>query len=579
MCVDTLPKSMFKITTFSILFAWLSLISVAQEFQTARTYPTSDFRSPLDLTIDLSGTFGEIRSNHFHSGMDIRTNQTEGHPVYAVADGHVSRLRVQIGGFGNAVYIDHPNGYTSVYAHLQRFNPRLALTVKSNQYSREQYDVDFPLLPIDIPVKKGELIAWSGNTGSSGGPHLHFEVRDTKTEEIINPQLLGIAVADNAKPTIRSMYIYRLNELAFSEKTPKQYFQVVGSAGNYSLSQSPIINLNGKVGFGIATSDQSVASGNQHGVYSIELKLDEKTIYSSALERFYFNHSRAANAHIDYPNYLNQRVTIQKSFVEPGNPIRIYQNLVNNGLVELIDDQVHNMEYRVKDFKGNTSTLFFKVRNGPKSIASQEPTGVQKFNYNKVNEFSRDDIKISIPIGVLYSDLNFTYSQTKKNGTYSSLHQVHTRAIPLHEAYSLWIKPDTTLSTKLHDKALIADVRGVAYLSSYDNGYVKANPTSFGNFYVTIDTIAPIIRPINITDGKSMKGLSRISFKISDNLSGIKSFRGTIDGTWVLMEYDQKTATLWHTFDQQTPSGKHLLKLELIDNKLNTKTYTATFYR
>jgi hypothetical protein len=237
------------------------------------------------------------------------------------------------------------------------------------------------------------------------------------------------------------------------------------------------------------------------------------------------------------------------------------------------------MEYRVKDFKGNTSTLFFKVRNGPKLIASQESTGVQKFNYNKVNEFSRDDIKISIPIGVLYSGLNFAYSQTKKNGTYSSLHQVHTRAIPLHEAYSLWIKPDTTLSTKLHDKALIADVRGVAYLSSYDNGYVKANPTSFGNFYVTIDTIAPIIKPINITDGKSMKGLSRISFKISDNLSGIKSFRGTINGTWVLMEYDQKTATLWHTFDQQTPSGKHLLKLELIDNKLNTKTYTATFYR
>ncbi|HCN83354.1 MAG TPA: M23 family peptidase, partial [Sphingobacteriaceae bacterium] len=188
------------------LLSFLSITAFTQEVPTSKAYPLSDFRQPLDLSPALASSFGEIRSNHLHSGLDYRTNQREGYPVYAVADGSVARLRVQIGGFGNAVYISHPNGYTSVYAHLQRFNARIAKTIKDYQYRTQCYDVDFPLLLTDIPVKKGEIIAWSGNTGGSEGPHLHFEIRDSKTEEIINPQLFGIEIPDKIKPVIRGLY-------------------------------------------------------------------------------------------------------------------------------------------------------------------------------------------------------------------------------------------------------------------------------------------------------------------------------------------------------------------------------------
>ena len=557
-----------------LVLSFLSAAGFTQEITTGRNYPDTDFRSPLGIPPALSSSFGEIRSNHLHSGLDYRTNQREGYPVYAVADGFISRLRVQIAGFGNAVYINHPNGYTSVYAHLQRFNSRIAKTIKDYQYANQLNNVDFPLLSSDIPVKKGEVIAWSGNTGGSAGPHLHFEIRDSKTEETINPQLFGINIPDKIKPIIKGIYAYRLGDQPFSEKTTKQYFQAVASNGKYVLNTTNPININAETGFGIRTDDQI-------GIYSIELKIDQKTIYLSALERFYFDHTQAANSYIDYPAFLNSGLIILKTFVEPGNPLTIYKTAVNNAVIQPTDQEVHNMEYIIKDVKGNTSILAFKVKfNAENNLSSRGTTGVKKFIYNQLNEFSADNVKLFIPKGALYSDLNFTYSQSKKSaGTYSAVHQIHTRIIPLNSPYDLWISPDSSLAPGLRDKALIRDTRGKAYASVFENGYIKATPATFGSFYITLDTVAPVIRPVNITEGKSMAGTNKVIFKISDALSGIKSFKGTIDGKWVLMEYDQKTATLWHTFDEQTTSGKHVFQLDVTDNKLNTKTYSSTFYR
>ena len=230
----------FSLSYFILLFITSSVYS--QDTLKSRTYPR-DFRPPLDLNPALAGSFGEIRSNHFHSGLDYRTNQREGYPVYAVADGYISRLRVQIGGFGNAVYISHPSGYTSVYAHLQRFNTRISQTIRDFQYRRESFDVDFTLIPIEIPVKKGDIIAWSGNTGSSGGPHLHFEIRDSKTEETINPQLFGFKIPDNVKPTVTGLYMYRLDYKPFNDNTPAQYFRFRDQTGIIRLIRIPLLNL------------------------------------------------------------------------------------------------------------------------------------------------------------------------------------------------------------------------------------------------------------------------------------------------------------------------------------------------
>ncbi|MFD2164493.1 M23 family metallopeptidase [Paradesertivirga mongoliensis] len=553
---------------------------LSQEVIKSREYPR-DFRPPLDLAPSLAGSFGEIRSNHFHSGLDYRTNQREGYPVYAVADGYISRLRVQIGGFGNAVYINHPNGYTSVYAHLQRFNNRIALTIKDFQYRKESYDVDFPLIPIEIPVKKGDIIAWSGNTGSSGGPHLHFELRDTKTEETINPQLFGIDIPDKVKPVISGLYMYRLNGQPFSEKTPSQYFQVSGSNGNYQLNQSPVINFDNEVGFGIVTHDQQRAGGNKNGVYSIELFLDGTRIYTSALERFAFENSRAINSHIDYPALISSGRTIQKSFIEPGNPLRIYPEAINRGLVNLNDDSVHQMRYIIKDVIGNTSMLNFRIKRNPKAtLSTPETNGMQWFKHADSSRYSTDKIHIAIPAGVLYSDINFKYSSAARpqNG-YSAVHHIHTRSIPVHKNYHLWIKPDANLPEELKDKAVVVDTRGAYHGGVYENGFIRASPRTFGSFYIRIDNVEPVIRPVNISDGKSMAGISKIILKLSDNLSGIRSFRGTIDGQWVLFEYDSKTSTLWHTFEESLSAGKHLLQFTATDMKMNIRTYNVTFYR
>ncbi|RZK87759.1 MAG: M23 family metallopeptidase, partial [Pedobacter sp.] len=257
-----------------VLSVFITNHLTAQQTYSNHTYPLTEFRSPLDIEPPaLAGSFGELRSNHFHSGIDFRTNQRIGYPVYAPADGFISRLRVQNSGFGLALYISHPNGYTTVYGHLSRFNPKISQIVKNIQYKKTSYEIDeFPSADL-IPVRKGEVIAYTGNTGSSGGPHLHFEIRDSKTEATINPQLLGISIPDNIPPTIGAMYVYRLNGKPFNEFTPKQYFQVAGGKGNYKLNQVSTINLSGEVGFGIVVNDRHNGASGNNGAYSIELAI------------------------------------------------------------------------------------------------------------------------------------------------------------------------------------------------------------------------------------------------------------------------------------------------------------------
>ncbi len=556
-------------------FFFLLKDSAAQKIYSNNKYPLIDFRQPLDIVPPaLAGSFGELRANHFHSGIDFRTNQRIGYPVYAVADGYISRLRVQNSGFGLALYINHPNGYTSVYGHLSRFNPKIGQEVKNIQYRNKSYEIDeFPNADF-IPVRKGDVIAYSGNTGSSGGPHLHFELRDTKTEATINPQLLGIQIPDNIPPVITAMYVYRLNEQSFNEFTPKQYFQVVGANGKYNLNKVKTINLSGEVGFGITATDKHNGMSGINGVYSIELALDGEIIFTSALERSSFENSRAINSHLDYPAFLNFKRSVQKSFVDPGNPLQIYSNLVNNGRISFSDGKLHQLSYTLTDSKGNKSTLLFNVQADSKSIINspaQKP-GIL-FPFSKINEFVNEDIKVVLPKGTLYNDLNFVYKKLP-----NSTHQIQNTLTPLHSGFELWIKADSSL-TKYQSKALIVNSNRASQGGYFENGYVKANPRTFGSFLIAIDTVAPTITPVNIAEGRNMNSASKMSFKIRDNLSGIKNFNGYIDGKWVLMEFDTKTTSLWHTFDERTAAGKHSFELIVTDMKDNVKRYAIEFYK
>jgi murein DD-endopeptidase MepM/ murein hydrolase activator NlpD len=570
---------MRKTILFLLLFFALIPYSKSQLIFSSNKYPLVDFRPPLNIDPPaLAGSFGELRANHFHSGIDIRTNQREGYPVYAIADGYISRIRVQNSGFGYALYINHPNGYTSVYGHLQRYNAKLSARAKAVQYEKKSFEIDeFPAADL-IPVYKGEIIAYSGNSGSSGGPHLHFEVRDTKTEATVNPQLFGIEVPDQVKPVISGLYAYRLNGQPFSEFTPKINLPLTGASGSYQVNNA--VSLSGEVGFGIVTTDRHTGMSGVNGVYSIKLEVDGRTVYTSSLERFSFENSRAINAHIDYPTYLNTKRSIQKSFVDPGNPLQIYSSLENRGRITFNDGQLHELKYTVADVKGNTSYITFKVQAAatPVEMTPRALKGML-FPYGQVNEFRTDSVLVRVPKGSLYNDLDFVYkagSQTVARG-YSPVHQVQNRYTPLHTGFELWIKPSIALGN-LQDKAIIISTGGASQGGTFSEGYVKANPRGFGSFYIAVDTVAPTITALNITEGKSMRGIGKMSFKIRDNLSGIKSFNGYIDGKWVLMDFDSKTATLSHSFDGTLSNGKHNLELIVVDMKDNIKKLALSFY-
>jgi len=569
-----------KFAPIVLLICCYTVKLFAQNIIQSRLYPQNYFRYPLDLPPVTAGTFGELRPNHFHSGLDFKTNQTTGIPVHAAADGYVSRLRVEFGGFGHAIYITHPNGYTTVYGHIERFSPAMTKLIRDSQYKAKNFAVDFTLQPLQIQVCKGDVIAWSGNAGASEGPHLHFEIRDAKTEETINPQLFGLTIADKIPPTIYAIGIYHLDGEPFSEKTPRQFLPITGKNGHYRLLKPGAVNVNGQTGFGITATDVTSASPNHNGIYSVELKLDGKTVYTFAVERFAFDETHAINAYIDYPEFLKKHPFVQKCFMLPGSKITLYPQQVNRGVINFNDNAPHQLQYVVKDVAGNVSTLNVDLISGNESeLKPANKAAVNLFRYNQVNQFSNAKVKVIIPAGILYDDLDFTYSMLpEKPGSYSAIHCIHNRFTPLHDGYDLWIKPDSTIG-KYADKAVIVNTEGVCENSVYQDGYVKAKPRTFGEYYIKVDTVAPVIVPLNIRNGALLKKARAISLRIGDRLSGVKTFSGQIDNKWVLMEWDYKTHVLSYTFTNDVAHGKHVFDLTVTDNKDNIAHYAASFYR
>ncbi|MBS1528589.1 MAG: M23 family metallopeptidase, partial [Bacteroidetes bacterium] len=489
-------------------------------------YPKNFFRYPLDLPPSTAGSFGELRPNHFHSGLDFKTNGRTGYPVHAAYDGYVSRLRVQFGGFGHAIYITHPNGFTTVYGHIERFSPEMEKLIRDTQYKQQSFEVDFKLAPFQLPVCKDDVIAWSGNAGASEGPHLHFEIRDSETEETINPQLFGLTIPDRVPPTLGTICVYHLGGQPFSEKTQRQFFGITGSAGHYRLAKPQVINVSGDTGFGITATDMNSTSFNHNGIYSIELMVDGQKVYTFSVERFAFDQTRAINAYIDYPAFLSAHRFIQKCFILPGNKITLYPQAINRGIVNFTDNAIHDVEYIVKDVAGNTATLKIKVKSSPQKTVSRNPDNSTLFHYDRQNEFGNDKVKVIIPAGNLYDDVYFTYSTLpEKKGTFSEIHRILNRFTPINDSYELWLKPDSSID-QLAAKAVIVNTNGDCPGGVYQDGYVKAHPHEFGDFFIKLDTVPPVIRPLNIKNGVNMAKMQRIALKIGDNLSGIKNYAG-----------------------------------------------------
>ena len=464
--------------------------------------------------------------------------------------------------------------------------PLAAAEMKRYQYEHETFEADLEVAPGKIPVKKGDVIGYSGNSGSSGGPHLHFEIRDTESEEAINPLLFGFPVPDRVRPTISGLFIYPLNESSSVNGSGFRAGFSLAKTGEsrYVVEPAQEITVNGRIGFGIITTDQLDGAANRNGNYSIELKKDGQTIYFSETDRLDFASNRAMNSHIDYGAYLLDGRRIQQSFVRPGNPLRIYKRLSNNGSAWFSGNGAHQMEYIVSDVAGNRSILTFTLN----AVAEKKyaPPGtakaVAKFHFDRSNSYAAPGFRLSMEKGCLYDSIAFTYAEKPAPaGAWSLLHEVHDEHVPVHNYFDIAIKTNPSLTDT--SKALVVNQDRDAFLTSWEKGWAKARVREFGNFYVTLDKTAPLIRPINIYNGKNMSGNSAIVVRISDDLSGLKSYRGTIDGRWVLMEFDAKSATLKHVFDESIPvrggADKHTFRLVVTDMKDNSAEFEAAFTR
>ncbi len=566
----------FLIICSFLLFNSLSLLSQV-------IYPDNYFRLPLDIPMSLSGSFGELRANHLHSGMDLRTNQEEGYPVFAVADGYVSRIRVQGGGFGNALYIDHPNGYTSVYGHLQHYNKKIDAWIKAKQYELKEFDVDIFPKRGEIPVLKGDVIAFSGSSGISGGPHLHYEIRNTKTEYPINPLFFGYKMADTIPPIIKNVRIIPIKGRGLiNGSTEAKDFPVKCYKNRFYLESASPLEVSGDIAFGIETSDFQNGNEISTGVYSIAFYLDSLCYNSMRFETFSFSQSRAVNSIIDYAEFMKTNRKIIRSVIDPNNPLKIYDEVRNGGVFLFNDNNIHLFRCIVKDFHGHRSELSVWLKSRVVPLIWAKAIDYQKiFYWNKINYFDTKDLKMVVPRGALYDTLLFKYSMEPGNDSlYSNIYCLHDIYTPLHESYLLSIKT-RTISTALQKKLvmirLIDNGKWVSEGGRWTNGFLKAKVRSFGKFAVAADTTRPVIKPLSIFKKKWLREYGVIQFRIGDNLSGVKNYKGFINGKWVLFSLDEKTSKITYKIDSHVKNGINSLIIELEDEVGNKSFLKKTF--
>jgi len=559
---------------FVIVSLLISIFTFSQ-----KKYPKNDFIAPMDIPLHMSGTFGELRGNHFHSGIDFKTQKKEGQNVLAVADGYVSRIKVSPFGYGKALYITHPNGYTTVYGHLQKYAPEIEEYVKKRQYEQKSFEVEFFPSFSELKVKQGQLVAFSGNSGGSGGPHLHFEVRDTKTENIINPFFFGYdkIVKDTKKPTINNIYVYPIGKQSYVNNAEIPTIINVFSQKNGDYIANPV-SAKGKIGFGIETYDTADFNHNKNGVFKIETTLNGNKIFSVVFNEFSFSESRYINAFLDYQKWNEQKIRVQKMFVENKYSLSLINSNPKNGIIDVLPNITYTYKIEVFDFHNNSTTIIVPIKytSEPPTIKQQQ----KKTNYflkAKIdNLYEKENVSIYVPANSFYNDFDLDFDVKNEIITFAN------SSIPVHKNYTITIK-NTDIPTKLRERTYIARLDGTT--KKYNKTKVsqnsfKTNVRETGDFTLAQDTIPPIIEPINFSEGKWISNEKNLKISIKDNDSGINTYNAYLNDKWVLMEYDYKTNLLIHDFaDGKAQEGKNDLKVTVTDNVGNVTTFETYFFR
>lgn len=596
-----------------LLFFSLSHHNLNKTRTDTSKYPHDYFSKPLELPFILNANFGDLRSNHFHSGIDLYTNHKTGYNVHAVASGYVSRIKVQSGGYGNALYITHPNGYTSVYGHLEKYNRQISAYLLNAQYKYKTFEIDLYPAINELKVYRNELVATTGDSGFSGGPHLHFEFRNTLTEQIINPLLMGYQVSDHTKPVIAGVYIFSIYQaFGITRLKPGLFIHAIKTEmGNYRLNEE--IHQAGKFILGVVANDTHDDNTGIHSVFSVSLKDNLKTIFESSLSHFGFDQTRAVNSYFYYPFLEKSKINVQLSYVDPGNTLPIYE-ASNQGIIDCRPSSPRKINYLIADVNGNSSELNFKVscttdemklrcvNDNRFNLAVRkemiDPQGYQvpliRYNRDTLLVFDRNGlpskpekagVTLYFKAGCLFDNVLFNFStrqrlKSESTSSYSNGqvnlentdYLIGKTETPIKDSVLLGIKIPAMGSEKT-DKWVLLTAGHDPALTKEKNGYLYTWIHNFGVFHLEQDLIAPVVTLVKSKKSRFLAS-KHIAFHVTDKLSGIGAYRATIDDKWVLFEYDAKNHLLYANFDQLTTSSKHRLSLHVLDKTGNTTDLT-----
>lgn len=543
---------------------------------TNNTAEAQQLRKPMDIPVLLSGNFGELRSNHFHSGIDFKTQGVEGKPIHSVQDGYVSRISVSPWGYGNGLYITHPDGTTTVYGHLQKFSQKITAYLKEKQYEQESFNVNLSLTPDELPVKEGELVALSGNTGSSGGPHLHFEVRDTETEEPMDPiEYYKDLIKDTQAPKIQGIMVYSMPGKGVVNGSRRKLELKPVTAKNGKQTLTGKIEAWGEIGLAVKGYDYMDNTSNIYGIKDITLTADSQVIFHSNLDRFAFDESRYLNSFTDFEEWKEHRSFYIKSFVDPGNRLRFIESL-NRGILTIDEPRTYHLTYQLADAFGNTTRLSIQIEGKEQPIPEVDTENTELFHWWSDNRFGAKGIRLTIPKGNLYDDLYFRYSVKEDSAALGATHILHNKPVAFHKSakLSLRLQTDTLENKQQYGIVRLQNGRRSWTGGVYRNGWVDADIKEMGSYTLGQDLVPPTITPLNPATWVSKQA---IALRLSDNLSGVQTYRGEIDGQYVLFEMNSKSVITYHFDKERLARGKHTLKLVVTDACGNQSTYTYPF--
>lgn len=556
------------------LFVFISSIIYAQELPVP-VYPKGYFRYPLGIPIKLNANFGEMRPNHFHMGLDLFTQRKTNLPVYAPADGYIARIKIDPNGFGRALYINHPNGYTTLYAHMNTFTPDVEAYLVEQQYAYEKWKIEVQVPANKFKVQKGQFIGYSGNTGASEGPHVHFEIRKTENDNCVNPLFFGFNIPDNIPPVLTRLAVYDRNKSTFEQYPATFAFKKAGDT--FKLASPLIKTAASKVSFAITAQDRVNGFTNSLGFNQAVVYDNDEPVSGFLIDNIGYDMTRYLNAHIDYRIKTNGGAYLQHLSALPGNRLDIYKKWNKDGLIDLSDGEVHHIRLVVKDSYGNTSHAAFNIQQSGTPVVASLPGDLMK--PNEVNVYENNELQVYISEKGLYDALHFVYSKNPSVNGLSDVFVLQNTSIPLQDSMIVGIKATRKMNGDDINHVLMYHTgkkKPDVARASFKDGWFTAKFREFGTFQLLLDNEPPKITG-NIFNGANLSRASFIKFIVSDNYKEIKSFRAELDGQWLLFGGTSNTFT--YRIDSHCPPGEHELKVRAEDEAGNVTEQVYKFVR